>query len=54
MELLKTYLREYQCAGKDGCLRGAYGLFIYLKDCLLEQIAVNPAMEQIVSDRTNL
>lgn len=50
VELLKTYLREYQCAGKDGCLRGAYGLFIYLKDCLLEQIAANPAMEQIVSE----
>lgn len=50
VELLRKYLEEYQCAGKGGCLRGAYGLFVYLKDCLQEQIIVNPAMEQLLLD----
>lgn len=47
VELLETYLREYQCAGKEGCLRGAYGLFVYLKDYLQEELAANPAMEKM-------
>lgn len=40
-ELLKTYLREYQCAGREGCIRGAYGLFIYLKDYLNEETSTD-------------
>lgn len=40
-ELLRTYLREYQCAGKEGCIRGAYGLFIYLKDYMNEETSTD-------------
>ncbi|HJD48300.1 MAG TPA: response regulator [Candidatus Mediterraneibacter norfolkensis] len=45
-ELLKTYLREYQCAGKEGCIRGAYGLFIYLKEHLNEETSSEPSIRE--------
>lgn len=45
-KLLKTYLKEYQCAGREGCIRGAYGLFIYLKDYLNEETTSDPVIRE--------
>lgn len=45
-ELLKAYLREYQCAGQEGCIRGAYGLFVYLKDYLNAETSAAPAVRE--------
>lgn len=44
VKLAETYLTEYKYAGKECCIRGTYGLFVYLRDYMLEEVSGSTVM----------
>lgn len=46
VRLTEAYLTEYKYAGKEGCIRGTYGLFVYVRDYILEEVSCSAAMHE--------